>query len=65
MGITEVLSAPHAPWQRAYVERVIGSIRSECLDHLIVLNEASLRRTIQSYLKYYNDASYCPTFLCA
>jgi putative transposase len=56
MGITEVLSATHAPWQRAYVERVIGSIRRECLDHIIVLNEASLRRTITSYLVYYHGA---------
>ena len=55
-SITEVLSAPHAPWQRAYVERVIGSIRRECLDHVIVLNEASLRRTITSYLAYYHGA---------
>ena len=41
LGIEEVLSAPHSPWQRAYIERVIGSIRRQCLDHLIVLNEAS------------------------
>lgn len=40
MGIKQVLSAPRSPWQRAYVERVIGSIRRECLDHLIVLGEA-------------------------
>ena len=45
MGVKEVLSAPRTPWQRAYVERVIGTIRRECLDHLIVFNEASLRRT--------------------
>ena len=44
MDIEEVLSTPRSPWQRAYVERVIGSIRRECLDHLIVFNEASLRR---------------------
>jgi transposase InsO family protein len=55
MGIKEVLSAPHAPWQRAYVERVIGSIRRECLDHVIVLNEVSLRRRITSYLGYYHE----------
>ena len=42
MGIQEVLSAPRAPWQRAYVERVIGTLRRECLDHVIVFNEASL-----------------------
>jgi transposase InsO family protein len=39
MGIKQVLSAPRSPWQRAYVERVIGTIRRECLDHLIVFNE--------------------------
>jgi len=49
MGICEVLSAPRSPWQRAYVERVIGSIRRECLDHLIVFNEVSLRGTLRSY----------------
>ena len=48
MNINEVLSAPRSPWQRAYVERVIGSIRRECLDHVIVFNEASLRRTLRS-----------------
>jgi len=55
MGIKEVLSAPHSPWQRAYIERVIGSVRRECLDHIIVFNEASLRRTINSYLVYYHE----------
>jgi putative transposase len=64
MGIQEVLSAPRSPWQRAYVERVIGSIRRECLDHMIVLDEGSLRRTLRSYFRYYNRASYCPTLLC-
>ena len=53
MGICEVLSAPRSPWQRAYVERVIGSIRRECLDHVIVFNENSLRRTLNSYFDYY------------
>ena len=50
MRIQEVLSAPRSPWQRAYVERVIGSIRRECLDHVIAFNEASLRRTLSLYL---------------
>ena len=54
MGICEVLSAPRSPWQRAYVERVIGSIRRECLDHVIVFNEHSLRRTLNSYFDYYH-----------
>ena len=54
MGIFEVLSAPRSPWQRAYVERVIGSIRRECLDHVIVFHESSLRRTLKSYFQYYH-----------
>jgi transposase InsO family protein len=54
MGICEVLSAPRAPWQRAYVERVIGSVRRECLDHVIVFHENSLRRTLHSYFDYYH-----------
>jgi len=54
MGIKEVLSAPRSPWQRAYVERVIGSIRRECLDHVIVFDEDSLRRTLRSYFSYYH-----------
>jgi len=56
MGIHEVLSAPRSPWQRAYVERVIGSIRRECLDHVIVFNEASLRRTLNLYFAYYHSS---------
>jgi transposase InsO family protein len=54
MGIEEVLSAPRSLWQRAYVERVIGSIRRECLDHLIVFNERSLVRHLQAYVDYYH-----------
>ena len=45
MGICEVLSAPRSLWQRAYIERVIGSVRRECLDHMIVFHETSLRRS--------------------
>jgi hypothetical protein len=56
MGIREVLSAPRSPWQRAYVERVIGSIRRECLDHVIVWDESSLRRIVASYLEYYHHS---------
>lgn len=53
LGIREVLTAPQSPWQNAYVERLIGSIRRECLDHVIVLNEAGLRRMLKSYVDYY------------
>jgi putative transposase len=54
MGIQEVLCSPRSPWQRAYVERMIGSIRSECLDHVLVFHETSLRRILRSYLDYYH-----------
>ena len=53
MGIREVLTAPQSPWQNAYVERLIGSIRRECLDHVIVLHESGLRRILKSYFAYY------------
>jgi putative transposase len=53
MGVTNVLTAPRAPWQNPYVERVIGSIRRECLDHVIVFNAAGLRRVLKRYLEYY------------
>jgi putative transposase len=56
MGIKEVLSTPRSPGQRAYVERVIGTIRRECLDHVIVLNEASLYRHVKSFLAYYHES---------
>jgi transposase InsO family protein len=55
MKIGEVLSAPRSPWQRAYVERVIGSVRRECLDHVIVFSEGSLRRILASYFSYYHQ----------
>lgn len=56
MGIQEVLSAPRSPWQRAYVERVIGTIRRECLDHVIVFNEASLYQHVKRFLEYYHES---------
>ena len=56
MSITEVLGAPRSPWQRAYVERIIGSIRRDCLDHVIVFDESSLRRILRRYLDYYHDS---------
>ncbi|MBF0147959.1 MAG: transposase [Magnetococcales bacterium] len=54
MGIKDVKTAPTSPWQNAYCERVIVSIRRECLDHIIVVNEEHLRRTLTSYLTYYH-----------
>jgi putative transposase len=54
MGIEEVLIAPRSPWQNPYVERLIGSIRRECLDHVIVLHERRLRRLMTEYFQYYH-----------
>jgi transposase InsO family protein len=54
MSMEEVLSSPASPWQRAYVERLIGSIRRDCLDHVIVLGEGHLRKILKSYLEYYH-----------
>ena len=48
------VTAPRSPWQNAYVERVIGSIRRECLDHVIVLNESHLKRILRDYFDYYH-----------
>jgi transposase InsO family protein len=56
MGIRELIIAPKAPWQNPFVERVIGSIRRECLDHCLILNEAHLRRLLHGYIGYYNTA---------
>jgi len=53
MGIQEVLTAPGAPWQNASVERFIGSVRRECLNQVIVLNAAGLRRLLNEYVAYY------------
>jgi transposase InsO family protein len=54
MGIRDKPTAPASPWQNGFAERLIGSIRRECLDHIIVLGEAHLRRVLKSYARYYN-----------
>jgi putative transposase len=56
LEINEVLAAFRSPWQSPYVERLIGSIRRECLDHIVILNETSLRRLLISYLDYYHES---------
>ena len=56
MGIEEVVIARRSPWQNPYVEWLIGSVRRECLDHMIVLNERHLRRILSSYFEYYNES---------
>ena len=54
LGIREVKAAPRSPWQNPYVERLIGTLRRECLDHVVVLNETHLRRLLRDYLVYYH-----------
>jgi putative transposase len=56
MGIEQIVSAPRSPWQNPYIERLFGSIRRECLDHVIVLGENHLRRVLRSYVAYYNES---------
>jgi putative transposase len=60
LGIEEVVSAPRSPWQNPYVERIVGSVRRDCLDHVIVLNERHLRRILHEYFCYYHT---CRTHL--
>jgi transposase InsO family protein len=54
MGIRDKPTAPVSPWQNGFAERLIGSIRRECLDHIVVLGETHLRRILRSYACYYN-----------
>jgi transposase InsO family protein len=60
MGIRDRPTAPRSPWQNGYCERLIGSIRRECLDHVVVFDESLLRHLLRSYQKYYNE---CRTHL--
>jgi transposase InsO family protein len=56
MGIRDKPIAAGSPWQNGFAERLIGSIRRECVDHIIVLGEAHLRRVLHSYVRYYNES---------
>jgi transposase InsO family protein len=56
MGVAEVLTTPQSPWQNPFAERLIGSIRRECLNHVLVLGERHLRRTLAQYFAYYHRA---------
>ncbi len=56
MGIRDKPIAPGSPWQNAFAERLIGSIRRECVDHMVVFGEAHLRRVLNSYARYYNES---------
>src|SRR5580704_6905586 len=55
MRIRDHPTAPRSPGQNGYIERLIGSIRSECLDHVVVFGEADLRRVLKAYASYYNQ----------
>jgi transposase InsO family protein len=55
MGTRDRPTAPRSPWQNGHVERLIGSVRRECLDHLVVFGEAHLRRILKTYAAYYNE----------
>ncbi len=60
MGIGEVVTAPRYPWQNPYAERLIGLIRRECVNHVIVLDERHLPKLLSSYFEYYNqDRTHC------
>jgi len=58
MGIRDRPTSPRSPWQNAYAERLIGSIRRECVDHVVVLGERHLRHVLLSYMKYFNEAPH-------
>ena len=60
MGIEDTQTSPGSPWQNPYCERFIGSVRRECLSHVVVLSEQHLKRIVQNYLDYYHD---CRTHL--
>lgn len=56
MSIEEVVTAPRSPWQNPYIERLFGSIRRDCLDHVIVLNERHLKRLLSDFFRYYHKS---------
>ncbi len=56
LPMEEVLTAPRSPWQNPYAERLIGSIRRDCLDHFVILNARHLKRTLASYFDYYHGS---------
>jgi len=56
LAMEEIITSPQSPWQNPYAERVIGTIRRECLDHVIVLGEKHLRRIVRRYVSYYHKA---------
>jgi transposase InsO family protein len=61
LGIRDRPASPRSPWQNGFAERLIGSIRRECLDHVVAFGEQHLRHVLLSYMKYYNRASEHPS----
>src|SRR5262245_63319785 len=55
MGIRDQPTSLRSPWQNAYAERLVGSIRLECVDHIVVLGDRHLRHTLLSHMNYYNE----------
>ena len=62
MGIRDRPISPRSPWQNPYAERLIGTLRRDCLDHTLVFGARHLQRILTAYGRYYNAASYCPGF---
>src|SRR5216117_485097 len=62
MGIRDRPISPRSPWQNPCAERLIGTLRRECLDHVLIFGEQHLRRILALYSSYYNDESYCLSF---
>ena len=62
MRIRDRPISPRSPWQNPYVERLIGTLRRECLDHVLIYGERHLRRILTLYSLYYNDEPYCLSF---
>lgn len=56
LQVQEVLTTTQSPWQNAYAERLIGSIRRECLNHFVILNARHLKRALASYFRYYHES---------
>jgi hypothetical protein len=65
MGIRDKPISAASPWQNCFAERLIGSIRRERVDHLVVFGEQHFRRVLRFFAGYYNGVSCCPTWLCA
>ncbi len=59
LEIEDVLIAPRSPWQSPYVERIIGTLRRDCLDHVIIISESRLRRIVRQFLTYYHGTRMC------